>query len=99
MLDAYPFFDVDDETVPMGDATVAVMERGSDRPDPSILAVRASKLINVVVRRSRRRRVQPPLDRRLTMIRMDELDPPPASQLLGSVAEICHSPLVQIIQF
>src|SRR5262245_11255539 len=72
--------DVDHHAVPMRNAPFCVTESFSDRLNPAILTIRAPELVDILVGRSRRHRLQPPFDSRLSVIRMDELEPQTAGQ-------------------
>src|SRR5262249_49576212 len=91
--------DVDDQSVPVSDPALHVMERRSNGSNPSILTVRALKLVGIVVRRSRRDRMQPSSEGRVAVGGMHELEPPLTSQALRGVPEIFDSPLIQVVQF
>src|SRR5262245_43527241 len=78
LLGALQVVDVDDRPVPMSDPPLAVIERLSNGLNPSILAVCAPELVDIVVRRPGGDRMQPPSYGRVAVIGINELEPPPA---------------------
>src|SRR5262245_7229088 len=97
-LGSLSVFDVDNQTVPMSDPTFLVTERLSHRLNPSKFTVGAAELVDILVRCSRRGRMQPPLHRRVAVIGMNEFKPASTGQGLRRVAEILDGSLIQVVE-
>ena len=97
-LGSFSVVDVDDLAVPIRDPAIRVMEGLANGLNPSILAVRAPELVDIVVRRAGCGRMQPTSHGRVPLIGMDEFEPPPTCQTLRGVAEIFDSPLIQVVE-
>src|SRR5262245_23800446 len=83
----------------MKDSTVTIVERLSNGLNPSVLPVRTSEPVDIVVRRSGCGGMGPPLYGGVAISGIHQFNPPPAGQALGGVAEKCDCPLVQVLQF
>src|SRR5262245_42484367 len=70
LLGALQIVDVDDQTVPVDDPSVAVIKGLTNGLNPSILTVCAPEFVDILVRRARRDGMQPSSYRRVAVIRM-----------------------------
>src|SRR4029434_4292067 len=82
----------------MSDPAFHITKRLSNGLNPSVLTVRATELVDIAVRRSRCGRLQPSSYRRVTVVGMNEFDPPPVRQALRAVTEVYDSTLIQVVQ-